>query len=519
MRRIVTGAAVALLATVSGASAQELRIGLGANVTSLDPHFHVIGSNSALARNFFDGLVNQDDSQRIVAGLADSWRAVEPTVWEFRLRPGLRFHDGRPVEAEDVAASLRRVPQVKNSPSSFLPFIRPVTAVEVVDAATIRLRTAEPYPLLPNMLSRIAILPRGLETAETDSFNAGASMIGTGPLRFLRYAPGDRVEAEAAEPQPDAAPLAWKRVTFRFMTNNSARIAALLSGDVDMIESVPSADIAQLERNERVAIASGPSNRVMYLHLDQDRERSPFVVGKDGQPIANALRDPRVREALSLAIARDALVARVMDGQGTPAGQLVPDGTFGAVPGLAAPKADPARARRLLAEAGLPDGFGLTLHVSSDRYPNDAKIGQALAQMFTRIGIRTELVAQPGSVFFTRASALDYSLIMGGAAAETGEASSVLRPLLATYDPARGDGSGNRGRYSNPRFDALLREALATVEDARREALLQEATRLAMGENGVIPLFFLANSCATGPGVAYRPRTDGYTLAINATRR
>lgn len=513
LRTLLACAALAWTATATGA-AQELRVGLAAAITSLDPHFHVIGSNSALARNFFDGLVNQDDRQRITPGIAESWRAVEPTVWEFRLRPGLRFHDGSPVEAEDVAASLRRVPQVKNSPSSFLPFVRPIATVTIVDPATLRIVTHEPAPLLPNLLSRIAIIPRALEAATTSAFNDGRAMIGTGPWRFVRYVPGERIEAEAATPGAR-----WAKVTFRFLTSNPARVAALLAGDVDIVEQVPPADIGRLRREPRVAIASTASNRVMYLHLDHDRETSPFVRGRDGAEIPNALRDVRVRRALSLAIDRAALVARVMDGEGVPAGQLVPEGTFGHVPGLSAPAADPAAARRLLAEAGLPGGFALTLHVTNDRYPNDDRVGQALAQMFTRVGIRTTVEAQPGSVFFTRASNREYSLIMGGAAAETGEASSVLRPLIATFDATRGDGSGNRGRYSNPKVDAALHEALRTVDDAKREALLQEATRIAMADVAVIPIFFLANSWATGPGVAYAPRADGYTLAINAAPR
>jgi peptide/nickel transport system substrate-binding protein len=491
-----------------------LRVGLAANITSLDPHFHVIGSNSALARNVFDGLVNQDDQQRLVPGLASEWKAVDDTTWEFRLREGARFHDGTPVEAEDVAASLRRVPNVRNSPSSYLPFVRPIAAVEVVDARTLRIRTREAYPLLPNSLSRIAILPRGLEKAESTDFNSGKAMIGTGPYRFVAYAPGDRVELEAAQPGQGA----WSKVTFRFIPNNASRVAALLSNDLDLIESVPTTDIEKLRGDRRVTLSSAASNRVMYLHLDHEREESPFVRGRDGAAIPNALRDARVRQALSLAIDRRALVARVMDGEGAPAGQLVPEHYFGHVPGLAAPAADLNAARRLLAEAGLAGGFQLTLHAPNDRYPNDEKVAQALAQMWTRAGITTKIEAQPGNVYFTRASNREYSLIMGGAAAETGEASSVMRPLLATYNPEKGDGSGNRGRYSNPEFDRLLTEAQRTVDDARREALLRQATGLAVQENGVIPVLFFANSWASRPGINYRPRSDGWTLAINATR-
>ncbi|MFT8244199.1 ABC transporter substrate-binding protein [Roseomonas sp. BN140053] len=512
---LALGAAV-LLGAPAALRAQDLRIGLGAAITSLDPQFYVIGSNSALARNIFDGLVNQDDHQRVEPGLAREWRAVDDRTWEFTLRDGARFHDGSPVEAEDVAASLRRVAAIRNSPSSFLPYVRFIASVEVLDPKRLRIYTREPTPLILNSLSRIAILPRAAENTDTAELNAGRGVIGSGPYRFASYLPGDRVELVAADPQPGAPAPAWKRVSLRFIPNDAARISALLAGDVDVIENVPPSDIERLRRGDRVSVSSVPSNRVMYLHLDHERERTPFATARDGSPIPNPFRDERVRRALSLSVDRQALVTRIMDGQGTPTGQLVPEGYFGYVPGLAAPRTDLAAARRLLAEAGLPQGFKLVLHASNDRYPNDDKVAQALAQMWTRAGIPTEVVTQPGSVFFTRASNREYSLIMGGAAAETGEASSVLRPLLATYDPERGDGSGNRGRYSNPRFDALLRQALATVDDNAREALLRQATELAMGEEGVIPLFLLSYSWATRAGFTYAPRSDGWTLAVNA---
>ena len=511
--RILLPALAATLALAGPAAAQDLRIGLAANITSLDPHFHVIGSNSALARNIFDGLVNQDDRQQLTPGLAASWRAVDPNTWEFILRPDARFHDGAPVSAEDVAASLRRIPKVRNSPSSFLPFVRPVTGIQVVDARTIRLTTAEPFPLLPGTISRIAILPRAAEDAETSDLNSGRGLIGTGPYRFVQHLPGDRVELAAV-----AADNPWQRISFRFVTNNAGRVAALLAGDLDLIEQVPTPDAERLRRDQRITMASAASNRVMYLHPDQDRDRTPFATARDGSPIANPFRDVRVRRALSLAINRAALVERVMDGEGSPAGQLVPEGYFGHAPAIPTPAFDLPGARRLLTEAGLPNGFAMTLHATNDRYPNDDKVAQALGQMWTRAGIQTQVVVQPGNVFFTRASARDYTLIMGGAAAETGEASSVLRPLLASFDAARGDGSGNRGRYSNPEFDRLLRQALATVEDAPREALLRQATELAMQEMGVIPVFFLSNTWASRRGITYRPRSDGYTMAENAGR-
>lgn len=207
-----------------------------------------------------------------------------------------------------------------------------------------------------------------------------------------------------------------------------------------------------------------------------------------------------------------------MDGEGAPAGQFVPEGYFGHAPIIAEPRFDLASARGLLAEAGLPQGFASTLHATNDRYPNDDKVAQALGQMWTRAGIATQVVVQPGNVFFTRASAREYTLFMGGAAAETGKVSSVLRPLLATFNQDRGDGSGNRGRYSNAEFDRLLHQALTTVEDAPREALLRRASELAVQDLGIIPIFFLSNTWASRSGITYRPRSDGWTLAINAAQ-
>ena len=202
-------------------------------------------------------------------------------------------------------------------------------------------------------------------------------------------------------------------------------MAALLAGDVDLIENVPSSSLNVLRKNQNFRLESASGNRVLYLALDHDREVSPFAAGPDGK---NPLRDRKVRQAMSMAIARDALIARIMDGQGVPAGQLVPQGFFGWVPGLEAPKADMSAAKKLLAEAGYPDGFTLTYHATNDRYPNDEKVAQAIGQMFSKIGIKVSVVTLPGNVYFSRASAREFSIVMGGAAAETGEAASVLGP-------------------------------------------------------------------------------------------
>lgn len=496
------------------ASAKDLAVGLAASTTSMDPQFYVVGPNSAMARNLFDGLVNQDARQRIQPALALSWKALDDTTWEFKLRPNVTFHDGSPFTAEDVAASIRRVPlAAKNSPSSFAAYVKAITEVVVVDPLTVRIRTDGPTPLLLNNLSRIAILPAKLEKVGTEELNAGRNVIGTGPFKFVSWLPDDNVVLARHDGYwGEKAP--WDKVTFRVFKNSSARVAAMLAGDVDMIENIPTADTRKLQGSEKLNVVNVAGNRVMYLHMDQDRADSPFAKGPDGK---NPLLKPEVRRALSLSINRAAIVDRIMDGQGVPAGQLVPEGYFGYDPAIKVDPYDPEKAKKLLADAGYPNGFSLTFHASNDRYPNDSKVAQALGQFFSRIGIKTEVVTLPGSVYFSRASALEFSFIMGGAAVETGEASGVLGPILETF--AEKAGQGNRGRYSSAAFDKTLSAARATLDDGKREALLREATGIAMKDLGVIPVFYLANTWALRKDLTLNGRSDGYTLAQDVKPR
>jgi peptide/nickel transport system substrate-binding protein len=501
---------VAALLCPAAAGAADLTVGLAALATSVDPQFYVGGQNSALVRNMFDGLVNQDEKQRLVPALAVSWKPVDDTTWQFELRPDVKFHDGSAFTAADVVASIKRVTLAStNSPSSFMPYVKDITEVVAVSPLVVRIKTATPLPLLPNNLSRIAILPASLVDTPTDVLNGGTGVIGTGPYRFVSWAPDDRLVVER-NPYYWAAKPDWDRVTFRVFKNSSARVAAILSGDVDIIENIPTADYRNVAAEKTLKVTTVAGNRVMYLHLDQGRDESPFAAGPDGK---NPLRKLEVRKAMSLAINRPALVDRIMDGQGVPAGQLVPDGYFGWNAALKPDVFDAAAAKALLTKAGYPDGFTLTFHASNDRYPNDAKVAQAVGQMLSRVGIKMSVETMPGSVYFSRASKLEFSMIMGGAAVETGEASSVLGPLLATFTPKTGQ--GNRGRYSSAAFDAALNGALATVDDAKREDLLRQAMEIGMKDVGVIPLFFLTNSWASKPTVSYAGRADGYTLAAD----
>jgi len=503
-------AALALAGAASVAGAQTLRVGLAAAPTSVDPQYYVIGPDAAMARNMFDALVNQNDRQQIVPGLAKSWTAVNDTTWDFQLREGVTFHDGSALDAQDVIASIARVKlAATNSPSSYAPYVKGIAAVTAAGPLTVRIVTDSPMPLLPSNLSKIAILPSELGQTPTASLNAGKGVVGTGPLRFVSWTPGSEIKlARFDKYWGTASP--WKEVSYRVFTDPNARVASLLAGDVDVIEAVPTASVSTLKRNTSTKVVALESNRVLYLHMDQSREISPFAAGPDGK---NPLRNAKVRRAISMAIARDALIERVMEGLGTPAGQLVPKGYFGYVPELAPDPYSPDKARALLAEAGYPKGFDLTFHATNDRYPNDSLVAQAIGQMLTRIGIRTKIVTLPGSVYFSRASNLEFSFIMGGAAVETGEASGVLGPLLETFSPT--SGQGNRGRYSSAEFDSTLRAAKNTIDTATRQARLQKASKIAMSDLGVIPILHLANVWAVRKGLQIEGRTDGYTLASN----
>ncbi|MGF1502040.1 MAG: ABC transporter substrate-binding protein [Paracoccaceae bacterium] len=520
--RSILAALAAGSALGAAATAQEISIGIASEPTAMDPHFHNLGPNNAMARHVFDNLINQNENQQLTPGLATEWGPIDDLTWEFKLREGVTFHDGSAFDADDVVCSFERAPNVPNSPSSFATYTTGKTVTKI-DAFTVHITTEEPYPLMANDVSTIPIVSdtSGCD-ATTEAFNSGEATIGTGPFTFEAYNPGDSIVFARNEGYWGGAP-DWERVTFRPISSGPARVAALLAGDVDMIAGVPTTDIATLEARDDVTLSQGVSNRVIYLHLDHDRDDSPFVKANGGGDIVNPLKTQAVRLAISKAIHRDAIVERVMEGVAIKAGQLLPEGFFGVSDKLEPVAYDPEGAKALLAEAGYPDGFELTIHGPNDRYINDANIAEAIGQMLTRIGITTTVETMPRSVYFSRASkggpdgTPEFSFILVGWGAGSGEASSPLKSLIHTHDPEKGFGASNRGRYSNPEVDALIEEALRTVEDPDRAALLAEATEKAIEDVAIIPLHYQVNTWAARSGLTYTPRTDEYTLAIGVS--
>ena len=517
LTRLLVGAAMATTFALP-VFAADLRIGASTETSSIDPHFANTESNFQVIRNVFEHLVTFDPKMKLTPALAISWKAIDDKTWEIKLRPNVKFHDGSPFTADDVIFSFERVPLVVNSPSPLTGFTQGKTFTKV-DDLTVRATTPAPYPLLPNDLTRISIVSKkSAAGASTQDFNSGKAAVGTGPYRFVEWISGDRVVFEANANWWGGKPK-WDRVIYRPIKSAPSRVAGILAGDVDVIDNVPTSDVSALRKNADIQVFDVASLRMIYMMLDYGRDVSPFVKGNDGNPIfPNPLRVWEVRKALSMAINRDAMVERVMEGNAVAAAQLVPEGAFGYSPRLKVEAYDPEGAKKLLAKVGLGDGFNLTIHGPNDRYVNDAKILEALAQMFTRIGIKTEVVAQPMSTFQARASRLEYSVPMTGSASGTGESSSSLKNNLHSFNKEGGYGAVNRGRYYNVRVDQLTEEALSTLDDAKREKLLQEAMEIAMNDVAVLPLHFQLASWATRKGFTYEARSDENTLAQSVSR-
>ncbi|WP_082400814.1 ABC transporter substrate-binding protein [Gemmobacter sp. LW-1] len=513
--RLLTATAFAGLTLGGPALADDLTIGLKSEPSSLDPQFHVLSPNMQVALSIFEALTTQDSTGAVKPLLAESWALASPTEWDFKLRPGVTFSDGSPLTAADVVFTFDRVAKVPNSPTAFTLFTRKIASVTALDDATVRITTTVPYPLLLVDIVNIPILsktaasgpaPEGRTTTE---MNRGEGLIGTGPFTFVSWQKGADLVLARNEHYWGTAP-AWDRVVMRPMTNPAARAAALLAGDIDMMEDLPTASIADFRANKAVNVVSAPPARSIYIALDQERDDSPGIGGAGGK---NPLKDKRVREALSLAIDRAAIVERIMGGAAVAAGSLGTGTMFGTSPAhVDAPRPDTERARALLAEAGWGNGFTITLGSPSGRYVNDARVSQTVAAMWSRIGVTTAVDAVAPPVYFKNRDALDYSAYLGSWGNNTAEIGTTLTAQLMTYDKAKGQGTANGGRYSNPELDRLLDEASGTMDDAARKALLEQADALAMEDYAILPLHFEVPSWALRSGLTYAARADQFTL-------
>ncbi|OCW59068.1 ABC transporter substrate-binding protein [Hoeflea olei] len=513
--------AAALLGSVSGAAlAADLTIGVRAGPLSIDPHFTAAGTHAEAVKHIYDTLVKSGNELELEPGLAESWTAIDDTTWEFKLRQGVKFHDGSDFTAEDVKFSIERIPNV-TGPNPTTIYVRRVAGIEIVDDYTIRIKTDGPAPNLPNDFIRLFVVSHTAaenysDTAEhaAEGFNSGKAAIGTGPYKFVSWTPKEELVLEkfdgywgGAEP--------WDKVVRKEIPNDAARVAQLKAGQVDIIARVPASDVPTLERDGSLSIVK--HNSVYLFNMGFDfRDETPQVTAKDGSPLGkNPFQDARVREAFDLAIDRETITEIAMETMGTPQSQLVTPNIFGYNPDIAVPTPDIEKARQLLADAGYPDGFKVVFSFTNDRLPGDKDVGTTIAQMLAAIGVEVEANAQPGAVFFPANTRGDYTLTMSGWGTLTGEANYTLSSLVHTNDPELKLGAFNVRGYSNPEMDKLIEDAAVEMDSAKREKLLQDANLLVSTDRPNLSIASIISAWGMKKTITITPRSDEDTLAMN----
>ena len=518
---VLAGGLTGSVVSTSGAAvAQTLNMGMRAGPESIDPHFSALGVHAEALKHIFDPLVRSNNLLQLEPSLAVSWSAVEPKVWEFKLRKGVKFHDGSDFTAEDVKFSIERMPEV-TGPNPTTLYTRRIVETRIVDPYTIQFVTDGPAPTLPNDLVRLFIVSSkaaaGLnrETSNT-TFNSGKAAVGTGPYNFVSWTP--RVELVLTRnndywdgPQP------WERVVRKEIANDASRVAQLRAKQVDIISRVPASDIPTLKRENKLNVETQQTIFVFMLDLDM-RDKTPQVSAKDGSPLdRNPFLDPKVREAMDLAIDRNLLSEIAMEGMGTPASQIVTKGTFGYNDDLKPVEADLKKAKALLTEAGYPDGFKFTLSFTVDRLPGDREVGTTLAQMLARIGIDVQANGVPVSILFSARARGELSSTMAGWGTITGEAYYTYSAIAHSNVPDKKLGQFNWRGYKNPKVDTLVEAAGVELDADKRKSQLSEAAALFAADRATLPLVAIKYGWAVWRDKAeiVRLRADEETLAMD----
>ena len=518
MRAFVLGLTCAVALT-SSVYSQTLTIGVRGGPDSIDPHFTATGTHAEALKHVFDTLVWSGNGLELEPGLALSWKAINDTTWEFKLRPGVKFHDGSDFTAEDVKFSIERIPVVAG-PNPTTIYVRRVKETKIIDPTTIQVVTDGPAPTLPNDFIRLFIVSSkaaaGLtkETAN-EGFNSGKAAIGTGPYKYVSWQPKgdlvlDRNDSYWGPKEP------WARHVRKEIANDAARVAQLKAGQLDLITRVPASDVATLQRDPKLKVETVDTVYVFNIELDL-RDKTPTITAKDGSALEkNPFQDLRVREAFDLAIDRKALAEVAMEGLGKPVNQLVTSSIFGYNKTLGERKYDPAAARKLLADAGYPNGFKIQFSFTQDRLPGDKQVGTSIAQMLAAVGIDAQANAQPAAVFFPARTRGDYSVSMSGWGTLTGEAHYTLSSLAHSNDKDRKMGAFNVLNYKNPQMDKLLQDAAIEMDVDKRRKELEDANALVEKDRQRLPIVAVGSAWAMQKDkVTIKARVDEDTLAMN----
>jgi peptide/nickel transport system substrate-binding protein len=483
--------AAALVLACGVAQAVTLRVANQGDSTSMDPHSLNESLQLSFTGNIYEPLVGRNEKLELVPALATSWRQTSPNVWRFELRRNVKFHDGADFTADDVVFSFRRA---SGDGSDMKGYTNAIKEVRAVGTHAVEIETSSPFPILPDVISLVYILDRewaeknraerpvdrrrGIENAA--SFQAN----GTGPFRLRERQPTQRtvlvrnfnywgkVEGNVTE------------VVFTPIGNDATRVAALLSGEIDLMEPVPLQDVERLRASPNLKVMQGPELRTIFLGMDQKRDELLFsnVKGK------NPFKDRRVRQAFYQAIDIETIKSRVMRNAATPTGLMIAPGIKGFVPELNKRLPyDPEAARKLLADAGYPNGFEVGMNCPNDRYVNDGEICQAVAANLARIGVKVNLQTESKATYFPKILRRDTSFYLLGWTPGTYDSHNPLSSLMATPTD-KGQGQFNLGSYSNPKLDELTLRIQSETDPAKRQAMITEAFKIHQDDVGHIPL-------------------------------
>ncbi|MGM0602576.1 MAG: ABC transporter substrate-binding protein [Bacillota bacterium] len=472
-----------------GVGAETIRIATSSDALTLDPL--MLSETPTLAVNFniFEALVYLDENMDLQPGLAKSWEAVDDTTWTFHLREGVKFHTGEEMTAEDVKFSLERA---KNHPKSqFKSMVAEVESITVKDKYTVEIKTPYPAPILPRKLKAAHIYSKKYVEANSDQ-HLQNNPVGTGPYTVESWEKDEEmVLTHFKDYWRGSAEI--EKAVLKPISNPATRVAALLSGEVDVLFDLPVQDVEKVKTAEGVKVITRPDLRLIFLGMNT--EEKPFS-------------DPRVRKAVYHSINEDAIVEHVMNGHAYPAAQFYPDFVFGYNPDVERLPYDPEKAKELLAEAGYPNGFTIQLDSSNDRYINDGQTAQAVAIQLAKVGINVDLNVQTKSAHFDKVLSRNTDFYLLGWSNTNGDGSGSLESLLHT--PTDKYGRFNLGNYSNDELDSVVEKAARTIDEDERLKLMQKAVKIAADDAAQIPLHFQQQLYAVKENVDWDPRPDKY---------
>lgn len=514
-------AAVAVLALVAGmapvnyAQGRPVVIAITGDAETMDSVLSAISTTFSIQRHMLEPLVDNDPDGKLIPMLATSWRLIDNFTWEFKLRPNVRFHNGEPFNAEAAKFSVERA---QTHPRSLQKaYVSLIKEARAVDDVTLRLITSAPAPdLLSNLANNIYMVPPRYAREAGDE-GLARKPVGTGPYRFVEWIRDDRIVLEANPnywgPKPQAT-----RVTIKPIPEGATRVAALLAGEVDVVEGIPVPDIPRVAKTRGFKVLRKQGPRLIFLAMDTFRDRggrhpqgSPGI--NDGA--ANPFKDVRVRQALYYAINTKEIVEQVLGGAAAPAEQMLPPFMLGYNPKVRRPSYDPSKAKRLLAEAGYPNGFTVRLDVPTDRYVNDREVGLALVGMLSRVGITVTLNGMPRAIYFPRMRVFDTSLQMSGWL--TLISSINWAAMLGCVDPKTGYGRANYGRHCSPDLNRLIDIMNTELDEAKRKEAFFKAAELTRQEVGKIPLYFEELVRGVKDNITMPVRVDESVLAFDIT--